>query len=314
LASAGGVRSRPHRAVSQAAGAAPLAIALGKGGGTQLAGLPPSPDAGFFGRDETLLALDRAFDNQSIVLLHAYAGSGKTTTAAEFARWYKLTGGLAGPVLFTSFEQYLPLPRMLDQFGRVFGDVLEQAGVHWLTLKDAERRAVALQVLQQIPVLWIWDNVEPVAGFPSGTPSAWSGDEQRELAGFLREARDTKAKFLLTSRRDERAWLADLPRRIAVPPMPFQERVQLARALADKHGRRLTDVEDWRPLLEFTQGNPLTITVLVGQALRGRIRTRRKWRLSWTGCAPAKPRSRTRPKKDEPGRWAHRCATASSMR
>ncbi len=56
--------------------------------------------------------------------------------------------------------------------------------------------------------------------------------------------------------------------------MPFQERVQLARALADKHGRRLTDVEDWRPLLEFTQGNPLTITVLVGQALRGGIRTR----------------------------------------
>src|SRR5712691_9520266 len=163
---------------------------------------------------------------------------------------------------------------MLDQFGRVFGDVLEQAGVHWLALPDAERRAVALQVLQQIPVLWIWDNVEPVAGFPSGTPSAWSGDEQRELAGFLRDARDTKAKFLLTSRRDERAWLADLPRRIAVPPMPFQERVQLARALADKHGRRLTDVEDWRPLLEFTQGNPLTITVLVGQALRDGIRTR----------------------------------------
>ncbi len=112
----------------------PLAITLGKASGAQLAGLPPSPDAGFFGRDETLLALDRAFDNQSIVLLHAYAGSGKTPTAAEFARWYKLTGGLAGPVLFTSFELHLPLPRMLDQFGRVFGDVLEQAGVHWLAL------------------------------------------------------------------------------------------------------------------------------------------------------------------------------------
>jgi len=27
-------------------------------------------------------------------------------------------------------------------------------------------------------------------------------------------------------------------------------------------------VEDWRPLLQFTQGNPLTLTVLVGQALR----------------------------------------------
>ncbi len=39
-------------------------------------------------------------------------------------------------------------------------------------------------------------------------------------------------------------------------------------------GGRLTEVEDWRPLLEFTQGNPLTITVLVGQALREGLKTK----------------------------------------
>ena len=242
--------------------------------GTLDPSLPPSPDAGFFGRDETLLALDRAFDTQPIVLLHAYAGSGKTATAAEFARWYALTGGVEGPVLFTSFEQYKPLARVLDQIERVFGPMLEAAGVNWLALTDDARRQVALQVMQQIPVLWIWDNVEPVAGFPAGTDSAWSTAEQRELVGFLRAARDTKARFLLTSRRDERDWLGDLPRRITIPPMPMQERVQLARALAEKHSERLTDVEDWRPLLRFTQGNPLAITVLVGQALRDGLRTK----------------------------------------
>jgi hypothetical protein len=230
--------------------------------------LPPRPDAGFYGRDETLLALDRAFDSQRIVLLHAYAGSGKTATSAEFARWYALTGGVRGPVLFTSFEQYKPLAQVLGQMERMFGPALEAAGVHWLALPDEARRDVALQVLAQIPVLWIWDNVEPIAGFPTGTPSVWSGDEQRELADFLRAARDTQAKFLLTSRRDERTWLGDLPARITLPPMPMQERVQLARALAEKHGRKLADVEDWRPLLQFTRGNPLTLTVLVGQALR----------------------------------------------
>ena len=52
------------------------------------------PDQGFIGRDETLLMLDRAFDAHSIVLLHAYAGQGKTATAVEFARWYAQTGGL----------------------------------------------------------------------------------------------------------------------------------------------------------------------------------------------------------------------------
>src|SRR5205085_1725070 len=111
-------------------------------------------------------------------------------------------------------------------------------------------------------------------GFPEGTPSAWSEVEQRELANFLREARETKAKFLLTSRRDERGWLGDLPARVVVPRMPMQERVQLARALAEKHGRGLGEVEDWRPLMEFTDGNPLTLTVVVGHALREGVKTK----------------------------------------
>jgi tetratricopeptide (TPR) repeat protein len=55
--------------------------------------------------------------------------------------------------------------------------------------------------------------------------------------------------------------------------MPMQERIQLARAIAEKHGRRLIEVKDWRPLLKFTQGNPLNITVLVGQALREGLTT-----------------------------------------
>ena len=99
--------------------------------------LPPPPDVGFFGRDETLLALDRAFDTRPVVLLHAYAGSGKTTTAAEFARWYLKTGGVDGPVLFTRFEQYLPLPRVLDALGQVFAPL---PGARRGALAGARRR------------------------------------------------------------------------------------------------------------------------------------------------------------------------------
>ena len=206
-------------------------------------------------------------------------------------------------MLFTSFETYRPLARVLDKIGEVFGPLLEQNGIHWLALDDAERRDLALQVLQQIPVLWIWDNVEPIAGFPTltrrasegtssnhdclaaapsltrrvsvATDTVYTAAEQRELADFLRDAARTKAKFLLTSRRDERPWLGDtLPCRIPVGPMPLAERVQLARAIAAKHGQALTVVDDWRPLLRFTEGNPLTLTVLVGQALRDGLKTR----------------------------------------
>ena len=42
------------------------------------------PDTGFVGRDETLLMLDRAFDDHPVVLLHAYAGQGKTATASNW--------------------------------------------------------------------------------------------------------------------------------------------------------------------------------------------------------------------------------------
>jgi hypothetical protein len=183
--------------------AAPLALLPARAGDQQLSisldqaeagreraglerGLPPGPDAGFFGRDETLLALDRAFDDHRVVLLHAWAGAGKTSTVLEFARWYALTGGTAG-VLFASFEHHLTLARLLDQIGGQFGPALEGAGVQWAALEDAGRRDVALQLLAQVPVLWIWDNIEPVAGFPAGTPSAWTPAEQGELAGFLRD-------------------------------------------------------------------------------------------------------------------------------
>lgn len=238
--------------------------------------LPARPDVGFFGRDEALLALDRAFDQQSVVLLHAYAGSGKTSTVVEFARWYAQTGGTEGPTLFTSFEQYKPLGRVLDRFGTAFGPELAQAGVHWLALDDQQREYVALQVMKQIPVLWIWDNIETIAGFPAGVQSAWQPAERNQLKEFLRAASETKAKILLTSRRHEREWLGEIPARIELRGMPLQERVQLARALAGKYGRKLSQLGDWRALFDFTGGNPLTITVVVGQALRQGLQTKRQ--------------------------------------
>jgi tetratricopeptide (TPR) repeat protein len=243
-------------------------------------GVPRPPDAGFFGRDETLLALDRAFDTHRVVLLSAFAGAGKTTTAAEFARWYSATGGLHhpqvgnGPVLWSTFEHHLPVERLLDAAGDAFGPLLEANKIHWQALTDpVERRGLVLQLLAQVPVLWVWDNTEPVTGFPPGTASAWTPGEQAELAGFLRDlAQQTKCKVLLTSRRDERAWLGDLPARLVLPPMPMRERLQLAHALAARHGHHDPDT-DWRPLLRYAAGNPLAITVLVGQALRDHLTT-----------------------------------------
>jgi hypothetical protein len=120
------------------------------------------------------------------------------------------------------------------------------------------------------------------------------------------EARNTKAKFLLTSRRDERAWLGEMPLRITAPRMPMQERLQLAGAIAEHRGKRLADLPDLRPLLEFTQGNPLTILVTVGEALRAGSTLRKGLRALSQACAAAKGVSKTKRRRDAPNRSARR--------
>ena len=248
-------------------------------GGT---GVPPPLDTGFFGRDETLLALDRAFDTQRVVLLHAYAGAGKSATAAEFARWYQATGGLdrpgypewPGAVLWSSFEHHQTVDQVVSAMGDYFAGLLEASGITWASVTDpAERRSIVMQVLALLPVLWVWDNVEPVTGFPAGTPSGWTRAEQDELRGLLVDlAQNTQCKVLLTSRRGEFTWLGELPARVHLPGMPMRESLQLAAALAARHGNS-TAQPDWRPLLRHAAGNPLTITVLAGQALRESLTT-----------------------------------------
>lgn len=233
---------------------------------------------GFVGRDETLLALDRGFDQHRIVLLHAYAGQGKSSTAVEFARWYALTGGL-GPqpiVLFSSFEQHLDLASLLSQFATSFLPLLEANGIQWHALNESKkRRKLVFDILRQIPVLWIWDNVELVAGFPAGTPSQWTAAEQEELRDFLKQiAIDTRSqvKLLLTSRRDEEDWLGQLPHRIKMPRMSDEDAAMLAQQLGEKNQITRSEVADWQPLLDYCAGNPLTLHVLVAQALKMGLR------------------------------------------
>lgn len=232
------------------------------------------PDHGFVGRDETLLMLDRAFDNHTVVLMHAYAGQGKTTTAVEFARWYAQTGGL-GPqpiVLLTSFESHTDLDDVLNQIGLPFAPILQANGIEWHALNDtAERRSLILKLLRQIPVLWIWDNVEPVAGFPEGTESQWTAEEQNDLANFLKQLKldnATKVKILLTSRRAEKKWLKGVSHRVKMPRMSSADAAGLALRLGEAKKLTRSDIAKWQPLLDYCDGNPLTLRVLVGQAVK----------------------------------------------
>ena len=225
------------------------------------------PKKGFVGRDETLLALDRAFDDHRVVLLHAYAGQGKTTTAIEFARWYAQTGGLGRPprVVFSSFERKVDLRDILNQIGQSFV-------TDWSAINDITKmREAVVRLLRESPLLWIWDNAETVAGFPGSTDFVWTNEERSELADFLAQLHlddASKVKLLLTSRRDEQQWLDDTPHRIPMRRMSVEDASTLALQLGKEHGVTREAIGAWRPLLDYCQGNPLTLRVLVGQALK----------------------------------------------
>jgi len=225
------------------------------------------PDTGFVGRDETLLMLDRAFDQHPVVLLHAYAGQGKTATAVEFARWYAQTGGLGRRpvVLFTSFENPTDLNDVLNQIG-------QQAVEDWNAINEiGPKRTAVLKVLRSVPVLWIWDNVEPVAGFPEGTESLWTPHEQQDLADFLKglkQDKATQARILLTSRRTEKAWLGGIPHRVPMPRMSMADAACLALQIGEERQLDRSQIAQWQALLDYCAGNPLTLRIIAGQAVR----------------------------------------------
>ena len=88
---------------------------------------------------------------------------------------------LDGPIFFFRFEHYLPLAQVCDRVGQVFNAIIrQQLQVDWHLLDAVQRRQVALAILRQVPCLLIWDNFEPVAGFPQGTPSVWTPEEREE--------------------------------------------------------------------------------------------------------------------------------------
>ncbi|MES1242582.1 MAG: CHAT domain-containing protein [Acidobacteriota bacterium] len=235
-----------------------------------VAELPRPPAWGFVDRPEVLFTLDRAFDVHGTVLLHAFAGAGKTSLAREFALWYRYSGGLLdqeGRILWSSFESYNPLAPF-DAFEQVFRDRLKRDGSAWAAASREERKRIALDVLDRVPALWIWDNVELVGGFPPGSEPLWSDEERGFLAEFLTDLARTRCKVLLVGRRPEPEWLGEIPYRIALPPMPMEERGELTIRITGRHGLAVHQLASFGPLLKHSQGNPLTLSFLLTEALR----------------------------------------------
>ena len=230
--------------------------------------LPAPPAAGFYGRDATLLALDRTFDTQPIVLLHGEAGIGKTATAAEFARWYTRTGGACPPAVYISLTGHATMTGLVTALAALLAGGPAGPPTHSSDDQGGDQHLQAIgQVMRQAPGLWILDDLHAVSGHRD-QPSAWAPQQRQDLLTFLRAARDTQTRLLLLSRHDEQAWLGDLPARLPLPPLPPADRSLLLRAVAATCHIQVTGPGPASPALRAIGGNPRTIIGLTEQALR----------------------------------------------
>ncbi len=161
--------------------------------------LPEAGTYGFIGRDYEILRLERAFRQNQVVLLKGMGGVGKTELAGGFARWLQETQGRERS-FFTSFETGNGLSNVINNIGRRMG------GEQFSMLLPEQQYQVVLKYLQTHPCLLIWDNLEPVAGFPEGNAPLLSQEEREKLRQFLKQLRGGQSWVLITSRREE-PWL-----------------------------------------------------------------------------------------------------------
>lgn len=175
-----------------------------------LGNLPDPPPHHFQGRSRELLAIERLLHNQPHDQLHHQAhaqpyavvrgqgGAGKTTLAAELARWLVRTNCFRRAA-FVSLEQYTDARAMLDSLGR---QLLPQ-GDNWSVAHFGDDLKEALQpikrALRDQSTILVLDNLESVLPNASAGSSSESADE---ILAICRELLDSHpaTRLVFTSR------------------------------------------------------------------------------------------------------------------
>ncbi len=225
--------------------------------GTSLIGFPEVGAYGFIGRDYDILRLERAFRQNNIVLLQGMGGVGKTELSCGFGRWLDETQGRTGKLFFISFEHGATLINVINQVGReVWGDKFS-------SVPTEKQQAAVLKYLQTQSCLLIWDNFEPVNGFPTGNEPLLTGEERNQLKGFLKALRNGKSWVLITSRREE-AWLDCGYTLLNLGGLREEEVEELAGKILQTAGVDKGKLpKEYLELLKLLGGHPLSLRVVL---------------------------------------------------
>ncbi len=177
----------------------------------RLGSLPEEPDHKFVGRSRELLAAERLVISQRYVTIRGEGGEGKTTLAAELARWLVATRRFER-VAFVAFDRVTTADAALSAIGNQLVTNFEaKAG----SQKDRGLGEVR-RALVEHKTLLVLDNMETVLPPPEGAPGAATFDPDAlkdlfALFGSLRDAHP-QTRLLFTSREP-------LPEPFANPPI-----------------------------------------------------------------------------------------------
>ena len=221
--------------------------------------LPEEGAYGFIGRDYDILRLERAFRKNHVGLLKGMGGVGKTELVCGFARWLDETQGRTGGIFFTSFEHGAGLIQVVNQIGRALWDD------SFSQLMPEQQRTEVLEYLRTHPCLLIWDNFEPVAGFPTGNEPLLSDAERHNLKQFLEDLRGGKSWVLITSRREE-SWLDCNYKPLPLSGISGQDVEEFAAKILQRVGvgvDRAKLPEEYLKLLKLLGGHPLSLRVIL---------------------------------------------------
>ena len=224
---------------------------------TQLVGFPDEGLYGFIGRDYDILRLERAFRQNNIVLMKGMGGVGKTELSYGFARWLEETQGRDSKMFFVSFEHGATLINVINSVGReVWGDKFSSVSID-------KQQAAVLKYLQTQHCLLIWDNFEPVNGFPTGNEPLLIGEERNELKQFLKQLRSGKTWVLITSRREE-SWLDCGYTLLKLGGLLEQDVEELAAKILQTAGVDKGKLpQEYLELLKLLGGHPLSLRVVL---------------------------------------------------
>jgi tetratricopeptide (TPR) repeat protein len=214
---------------------------------------------GFIGRDDAILALERALRrNTPAVVVHGLAGVGKTTLARGFVRWLADTGGLGNGCIWLTFTNVHSADYFINRMGEVlFGPKFAQGTV-------GQRISALVTALKEARYFVVWDNFESVRGDPdAGAVPALPEEDQRVLLEFLSKLRGSKTKVLITSRSEE-TWLGECRLKLGLGGLKGEELWEFCDTIVRELGIRIDrESSDFLELIKLLDGHPLLMRAIL---------------------------------------------------